>query len=246
MMSLPSSEPRSSARTDTRIRAIVLLFALLAASAGATNIIINPSFELWLGNLPVGWVTSELGHPGSAVPDPGSHSGALCLKLIGSDTSAYATSATIVRPGLHYEFAAWARCPGIVGGSFVLQFAKIDLELIGTPVLVPVVYSGNDYREYDRWITSLDSAAFILVAFATLPSATVFLDDVTLDDTTLLAVEEPGVTDSPAPRTRMRRFVAGIDRLEDIEPGSRVFDLSGRRLLDPGLMRRFNVYFVLE
>ncbi|UCG42905.1 MAG: hypothetical protein JSU73_13775 [candidate division WOR-3 bacterium] len=246
MFPLPSTAPRSSARTGTRVRRTVLLLALLAASAGATNIIVNPSFELWLGNLPVAWVTSELSHPGSAVPDSGSHSGDLCLKLIGSDTSAYATSATIVRPGLHYEFAGWVRCPGIVGGSFVLQFAKINLELIGTPVLIPVVYSGSDYREYGRWVSSPDSAAFILVAFATLPSAAAYLDDVTLDDTTLPGVQEPGIADPQASRTRVRKFVHGIDRLEEIGPGSRVFDRSGRELPDPALMCRFSVYFVLE
>lgn len=246
MMSLPSTPSRSSARTGTRVTRTVLLLSLLAAWAGGTNIIINPSFELWLGNLPVGWVTSELSHPGSAVPDSGSHSGALCLKLVGSDTAAYATSATIVRPGLHYEFAAWARCPGIVAGSFVLQFARIDLEPIGTPLLIPVVYSGSDYREYGRWVFSPDSAAFILVAFATLPSAAVYLDDVTLEDTTLPGVQEPGIADPPAPRTRISRFTAGIDRIEDIEPGSRVFDRIGRELHDPALMRRFSVYFVLE
>ncbi len=224
----------------------LLLAALLTSSAGAVNIIVNPSFELWLGNLPVAWLTSELLEPGSAVPDSGSHSGDLCLKLIGSDTSAYASSATIVREGFHYEFAAWARCPGLVGGSFVLQFARLGLELIGTPVLVPIVYSGSSYREYARWLTAPDSAAFVIVAFATLPNATVYLDDVTLDDTALLAVREPEVARAPAPKPRMRKLVAGVQRLDDLPAGSRVFDQAGREISDPALIRRFNVCFVLE
>ncbi len=214
-----------------RLSKYCLLMAVAAASVVATNILPNPSFEFWLGNMPVGWVTSEPLYPGSALPDSGSHSGALCVKLTGGDTSAFMSSATLIRTGYHYRFAGFARVPGALGGSFVLQFLSLTGGNVGLPELVPVYYSGTNYREYSRWVTAPDSAVFLAVAFATLPGVTVYVDDVTVDDTTLVGVSESEPV-APAPgRMRPRKVVApGTRRAVAKRFSGRVwYDASGRR-----------------
>jgi hypothetical protein len=217
------------------------LLVLFAATAFGLNILPNPSFELWLGNTPVGWLTSELLWPGTAVKDSNCHSGTYCVKLAGGDTSAFASSATIVRSGFSYEFSGYARVPGALGGSFVLQFLSLTGGAIGTPTLLPAYYSGSNYREYSRWVTAPDSATFLSVSLATLPNVTVYLDDVTVDDTTLSAVNEGTISDVKRARYQPRKVVRLGRNIGRLEPGAVLFDPLGRRLARPAGP---GVYFV--
>jgi len=139
------------------MRRYSVLLTLLVGLSPAANIVLNPSFETWLAGMPLGWLSSELVRPGSAAQDSNSHTGSWCVRLESSDTVAFITSATIVLPGSSYEFAGWVRSPGVVGGSFVLQFTQLNATPVGSPVLIPAVYSGSDYREYTRWV---DGARF--------------------------------------------------------------------------------------
>ncbi|MEO0079618.1 MAG: hypothetical protein ABIK44_02960 [candidate division WOR-3 bacterium] len=222
----------------------VLLGVLLAIGVAAgVNILPNPSFEVWLDtigvNLPLGWLTSELAHPGSAMKDPNSHSGSWCVHLVASETSAYAATTTIVREGYSYRFAGWVRTPQALGGSFVLEWLTMLGSPIGMPVVIPTYYS-TGYREYSRWVTAPESAFFIVVSFATLPGIEAYLDDVTLDDTALAALEEEAVAVSQPVRLR-KVVVANGQGCWPITDGC-LFDLSGRRIqrqVRPG------VYFVL-
>jgi hypothetical protein len=58
-----------------RLCAVCACVLALAGVLPAANILPNPSFEYWLGNMPVGWLTSELLFPGTALQDSNSHSG---------------------------------------------------------------------------------------------------------------------------------------------------------------------------
>jgi hypothetical protein len=117
----------------------------------------------------------------------------------------------------------------------VLQFLSLAGGAVGSPELLPVYYSGTSYREYSRWITAPDSAVFLAVAFATLPGVQVFVDDVTVDDTTLVGVSEPEPVVSRSGRIAVRKVVrAGSDAVLPAASRSREwFDLLGRRVLEP-------------
>lgn len=161
---------------------IVILFGL--QTLNAQNILINPSFEIWLDtlgiNLPLGWVTSEITFPGTATKSTDAHTGDFALKLVGGDSIAYAATTTLVTAGNHYDFTGWCKCPSILGGSFVIAWLSILFQSVGTPTLVPILYS-NSYHEYTSSLTAPDSAVFIVVSAAALMQATVYVDDVTLD-----------------------------------------------------------------
>jgi len=209
-----------------------VVFGCLLALAGqlsAGNILPNSSFEYWLGGMPVGWLTSERLFPGSALPDSNCHTGVYCVKLVGGDTSAFMSTAAIVRPGYNYGFSGFAQTPGVLGGSFVLQFTTLLGGAVGSPELIPVYYSGSGYREYTRWLTAPDSAVFLAVAVATLPGATVYVDDVTLEDTTLAGTCEPRQVAAGQRRAGLNKVVGpGLSRLGS---GARPwFDASGRRV----------------
>lgn len=216
---------------------------LLAMPAPAANIIVNPSFEFWLLGSPLPWLTSNVIAESSVVQDTNAHSGEYCALLRGQDTSAFVATTTVVRPGYSYRFSGFCRVPGLVGGSFLLQWTTLLAQPVGSPVVIPVVYSGASYREYSRWLTAPDSAALIAVSFATLPRTTVYLDDVTLDDTTITAVGE-----SPAapvrPRPECRKFVGLLPSPVPRTSRQFFYDPLGRRVsagrLGPG------VYFVLD
>jgi len=210
-----------------------LLFVLVAAPAVGLNILPNPSFETWIGGVPLGWLTSELLYPGSAVQDSNCHTGVYCVKLVGGDTSAFMSSATIVRSGSHYQFSGFARVPGVVGGSFVLQFLNLTGGAVGTPELLPIYYSGNNYREYSRWVTAPDSATFLSVSCATLPNVTAYIDDVTVDDTTLTAIDETDAAALRATPLVPRKLVVLGRGLGRIETEAVMFDPLGRRLTRP-------------
>jgi hypothetical protein len=211
----------------------VLFCALCASTAFGVNILPNPSFETWIGSVPLGWLTSELLFPGSALRDSNSHTGTYCVKLIGGDTAAFMSSATVAQPGRHYEFSGFARVPGVLGGSFVLQFLSLSGGAVGSPELIPIYYSGNSYREYSRWVTAPDSATFLSVSCATLPNVTAYIDDVTVDDTTLTAIDETDAAALRATPLVPRKLVVLGRGLGRIETEAVMFDPLGRRLTRP-------------
>jgi hypothetical protein len=236
---------------------LCVVFGCVLALAGvlpAANILPNPSFEYWLGNTPVGWLTSEPLFPGTALQDSNSHTGVYCVKLVGGDTSAFMSSATIVRAGYNYEFSGFVRVPGVLGGSFVLQFTTLLGGAVGTPELLPVYYSGSSYREYTRWVAAPDSATFLTVSIATLPNVTVYVDDVTVEDTTVAGMSEGREKGNE----RVRERGAGVRKVvglwADAERAGRTLGtvpMRGQSLFDPlgrrvaGRPARGGVYFVM-
>lgn len=166
----------------------VLILAILFLSgiqlANGQNIIINPSFEIWLDtlgiNLPLGWVTSEITFPGSATKSADAHTGDFAVKLVGSDSIAFAATTTLVSSGNQYDFSGWCKCPSILGGSFVIAWLTLVGQPVGSPTILPVYFS-NNYREYTSSLTAPDSAVFVVVTIAALLQATIYVDDVTLD-----------------------------------------------------------------
>jgi hypothetical protein len=222
-----------------------LLLVVCAGAAMGANILLNPSFEVWMDtigvNLPVGWLSSELLHPGSAVKDGRAHSGHWCVQLTGTDTSAFISTVTLVRAGNHYEFSGFCQVPGVLAGTFVLQFLSMLGGLVGSPELIPAYYSGGEYRNYSRWLTAPDSAMFLSVSFATLPTALAYVDDVTLDDTSVHAVLEPAR--APVARAPVRKvFVLPAEGGRPVANGVR-FDALGRRVHG---CPRPGIYFLLE
>jgi hypothetical protein len=167
------------------IRALVFV-ALLGFAAHAQNILTNPSFEVWLDtigiNLPAGWVTSQITHPGTANRSTDAHTGDFAVELVSPDTAAYLTATTLVRSGASYDFAGYASTTSVLGGSFLITWLSLFGGPTGSPTVIPV-YRSSSYREYARRVTAPDSAFFCVVAFGTTPGATVLIDDVTLDTT---------------------------------------------------------------
>lgn len=217
-----------------------LLFALLVGLSPAANIVLNSSFETWLAGMPLGWLSSELLQPGSAAQDSNSHTGSWCVRLESADTVAFVASATIVLAGSSYEFAGWVRSPGVLGGSFVLQFTQLNATPVGSPVLIPAVYSGSNYREYTRWVTAPDSAVFLSITFGTLAGFVAYVDDVTLEDTSLTALTESGPVAMPwaaAPRKLVAFGNGGR-----LPPGCDLYDATGRRLAS---RPRQGIFFVV-
>lgn len=219
---------------------IITLFLMVFSLAAAVNILPNPSFEVWLDtlglNMPFGWLTSELTHPGSAQKDTGSHTGLYALKLTGGDTIAFATAVAVVRSGLSYEFAGHAAVPGPLGGGFVLQFLTLLGTPVGTPQLIPVYYSPG-YRRYSRWVTAPDSAFFLSVSCVALPGGSVYFDDVTVEDTSLLGIRQQETGRSF--HLRVSKLVAPVPF--GSAPEARLYDVLGRRVYG---RKRAGVYFL--
>lgn len=223
---------------------VFLLIVVACAPLRAINILPNSSFEYWLLGMPVGWLTSEPIVEGSAVRDTSARTGNYCVRLRASDTVAFLTGTTIVRPGFHYEFSGWTRVPGLLGGSFVLQFLKLNLQTIGSPTMLPAMRSPN-YREHSRWLTAPDSAALLSVSFVTIPGATVYADDFTLDDTTLLGIQEEPIP-PPIPIRSARKIIATPAAIASLGTDAAIYDPTGRRIADRTRMRPFGVYFVIR
>lgn len=219
---------------------VLLLLGALALPCAGFNLLANPSFETWLLGLPVGWLTSEPLAESSATQDPDSHSGQWCVRLTGTDTSAFATTVTAVRAGFHYRFNGWVNTAALLAGSFVIQFTTLLAQPVGAPTLVPA-YRSNAYREYERWVTAPESAALVSISFATLPNVRAWIDDFTLEDTTFLGVEETPVALPAGACTRKLLLLPGMR----LDPGARVYEMSGRRL-DPARARPFKAYFIRE
>lgn len=230
-----------------RLCVVCVCVLALAGPLPATNILLNSSFEFWFGGVPIGWLSSELLYPGSAVQDSGSNSGTYCVKLAGGDTAAFVSTATVVRAGYSYNFSGFVRVPGLLGGSFVLQFLSLQGGGVGSPELLPAYYSGESYREYTRWVTAPDSAVLLSVSFATLPSVAAYVDDVTLDDTTLAGVEEErekGIEGVRERETNVRKVVGLWAGPERAGSGVQLYDPLGRRVA--GRPARGGVYFVIR
>ncbi len=139
--------------------------------------------------MPLGWLTSEYLHPGSTIKSTSSHTGNFSVNLIGGDTVAFILTTTLVRPGSSYLFSGWVKTENLLPGSFNLQFLNILASPIGASILIPV-YRSTNYRQYSRWLTAPESAFFIVVGLTTLPDNSLFVDDVTLEDTSLNKIEE--------------------------------------------------------
>jgi hypothetical protein len=176
------------------------------------------------------------------------------VKLVGGDTSAFMSSATIVQPGYSYGFSGFVQVPGLVGGSFVLQFTTLLGGAVGSPELLPVYYSGSSYREYTRWVTAPDSATFLTVSIATLPNVTAYVDDVTVEDTTVAGVEEERDRGTKGSRDEGVSVRKVVGLWVDAERAGRalgtvpmraqsLFDPLGRRV--SGRPSRGGVYFVM-
>jgi hypothetical protein len=225
------------------MRTIVVLVCLFGAVGilPAANILTNSSFESWLFGVPVGWLTSELLYPGTAVQDSNSNSGTYCVKLSGADTAAFVGTLATVTPGRSYGFSGYARVPGVLGGSFLLAFLTLQGDTLGLPELLPVYYSDTTYRQYTRWVTAPESAAGIAVSFATLAGLEAYIDDVTLDDTTSGAIAE-----APAlPRrvdSRHYKILSIAGSRARAVAAAPVYDPLGRRVA-AGV--RSGVYFVV-
>ncbi|GEM_PF-974372 len=226
------------------MRTVVFLVCLFGAAGmlPAANILPNSSFENWLFGIPVGWLTSQLLYPGSAVQDSvSSHTGICSVKLTSTDTAAFVTTAVAVTPGRSYYFSGYALVAGTLGGSFALLFLTAQGDTLGNPVLLPVYYSGSEYHEYNTWVTAPESAAGLAVAFATLAGLEANIDDMTLDDTTSGGVEEsPALARVAGTGPRKVLSVAGSS---DFAAGPAAsYDAIGRRVAG---RPRSGVYFVM-
>ena len=180
-MSLDMSYRLSSDSRPFRALALALSLCL---TAQAQNILTNPGFETWLDtigvNLPLGWVTSQITHPGSANKSTDAHTGNFAVELTSPDTVACLTTTTLIRAGAGYDFSGYASTSSVLGGSFLITWLGLLGGPVGAPTAIPV-YRSSGYREYSRRITAPDSAFFCVVAFGTAPGATVLVDDVILD-----------------------------------------------------------------
>lgn len=224
-----------------RIAIVLVCLAAVAGVLPAANILPNSSFETWLLGLPVGWLTSELFYPGSAVQDSGSNSGTYCVKLDGGDSAAFVSTVAVVTPGYSYDFSGYARVPGVLGGSFVLLFLTAQGDTVGSPELLPAYYSEPEYREYTRSVFAPESAAAVSVSFAALAGMEAYVDDVTLDETTFVDVTEPAVLLPPA-RLRPRKLLLIDGSFSRTTASAPLFDPLGRRVAGPP---RRGVYFVV-
>jgi hypothetical protein len=117
---------------------------------------------------------------------------------------------------------------------------------VGSPELLPAFYSGEDYREYTRWVTAPESASAVSVSFATLPSVEAYVDDVTLDDTAAGVEEERdrGIEGQRERGTRVMKVVGLWAAPERAGGKVQLLDPLGRRVA--GRPTRGGVYFVMR
>ncbi|MCX7784877.1 MAG: T9SS type A sorting domain-containing protein [candidate division WOR-3 bacterium] len=171
----------------------LIISLILPIVSQAQNILLNSSFEIWLDSLgiqmPFAWFTSEATDSGSATRTTNAHSGLFAIKLTGSDTSAFATTISIVSPQTYYYFSGWCKTQSFAAGAFIITWLKLSQQPAGTPTIIPIYYS-NTYRNYNAVLQAPDSAIFVNVTVGTLPYLTIYVDDVTLSDTALTGIEE--------------------------------------------------------
>uniref|UniRef100_A0A7C6A9S9 T9SS type A sorting domain-containing protein n=1 Tax=candidate division WOR-3 bacterium TaxID=2052148 RepID=A0A7C6A9S9_UNCW3 len=224
------------------MKSSLFIVILCLSLASGQNILLNPSFEIWLDtlgvNLPLGWFTSEINFPGSATKTTDAHSGNFALKLVGGDSIAFATTTSIVRANNQYDFRGWCKCVSYVGGSFVINWLTILGNPVGIPTILPISFSTN-YRNYTRSVTAPDSAVFVVVTVAALPQATIYVDDVTLDSITT-GLEEDRLSKSdyliiqPNPfKNKTMIYVSN--------PGSelKIYDLTGKLVKSISFLRNY-------
>jgi hypothetical protein len=225
------------------IRTMVVLVLLFGAAGilPAANVLTNSSFESWIFGVPVGWLTSELLYPGSAVQDSNSNTGTYCVKLTGTDTAAFIGTLATVTPGRNYDFSGYARVAGALGGSFLLAFLTSQGDTLGLPELLPVYYSDSTYRQYTRWVTAPESAAGIVVSFATLAGLEAYVDDVTLDDTVSGGIAESDLR-LPAAGFRPCKTLSIAGSHGHMATSVPLFDPLGRRVAGS---TRSGVYFAV-
>jgi hypothetical protein len=178
----------------TKIRLGLLLGLCCVSFVSAQNVILNPSFELWLDSLgvrmPFAWYTSEVQDSGSAVRVADPHTGIYALQLNGSDTMAYALTASIGFSGHHYYFSGWCKSNSLIAGSFIITWLNLNQGIVGNPVIVPI-YRSTSWQRYTQMLECPDSAIIVNVNVVSLPYISLTVDDITLTDTALSSVEEP-------------------------------------------------------
>lgn len=172
---------------------VFLIAALLVPAVSAQNVILNSSFEFWLDSLgvrmPFAWFTSEASDSGSAVRVIDPHSGIYALKLNGSDTLAYALTASIAFSGHNYVFAGWCKSNSLIAGSFIITWLNLSQQIVGNPVIVPI-YRSTNWQRYSQIVQCPDSANIVNVNVIALPTISLTVDDVTLTDTVLAGIQE--------------------------------------------------------
>lgn len=167
------------------MRKIFFLIVSMGILYGSPDtLLINSGFENWIDMgqylIPVGWFTSVFSIPGSADRTEYSHKGDYGLKLMGSDTIAFATTMTIVSQNSSYLFTGWAESPSPFGGIFLLTWLNRNLNQIGNPVILPITLS-QGYKKYTKICQAPDSANFIAVNILAMPRDTIYVDDVNLE-----------------------------------------------------------------
>ncbi len=221
-----------------KVLVLAILFLLGIQLVNGQNILINPSFEIWLDtlgiNLPLGWVTSEITFPGSATKSTDAHTGDFAVKLVGGDSIAFAATTTLVSPGNQYDFTGWCKCPSLLGGSFIIAWLTLLGQPVGSPTILPIIFS-NSYREHTSSLTAPDSSFFVVVTIAALIQATIYVDDVTLDTvTTDIKENQPTtfgseqITISPNPFTYSTMISVPKSMFTGAPSELNIYDLTGK------------------
>jgi len=141
--------------------------------------------------MPLGWYTSEANDSGSAVRTTDMHSGLYALKLTGSDTLAYATTLSFCTAGRYYNFSGWSKVTSssYIGGSYIITWLKLSQQPVINPVIIPILRHTSYYNN-TQIVQAPDSAVMVSVEIVALPGMIVYVDDVTLSDTILTAIDE--------------------------------------------------------
>jgi hypothetical protein len=220
----------------------LLIILSISPIARAQNIILNSSYELWLDSLgiriPFGWYTSEPTDSGTAVRIADPHTGIYALQLNGSDTSAYAITLSICFTSHHYNFSGWCKSNSIIAGSFIITWLSLSQQLVGNPVIIPI-YRSTSWHQYTQMVQAPDSAVLVNINIVTLPHIAITVDDVTLTDTTITAVEQEnrhevfGSTLTVYPNPAKTFFNIGLP-LSANRSSLKIFDVTGK------LIKEFN------
>lgn len=169
------------------------VYFFIISSVSAQNIILNSSFEYWIDSvgirMPFAWYTSEATDSGSAIRVSDAHSGLYALRLNGSDTSAFASTASICFSNNTYSFSGWCKTNAIIAGSFIITWFNLSGAVIGSPVIIPI-YRSLNWQRYHQVVTCPESAMVVNLNIVTLPYVYLTVDDVTLTDTTLNSIAE--------------------------------------------------------
>ncbi|MCS7258541.1 MAG: hypothetical protein NZ601_04160 [candidate division WOR-3 bacterium] len=177
---------------------VLVLFVIFAITPLiGQNLVINSSFEFWLDTLgilmPFGWLTSGLTNPLTATRSTDAHSGLYALRLhsINLETLGFATTYSLVNGMRSYVFHGYVKTNSPIAGSFVFTWHTISLETLGMPVVVPI-YRTQNWSLIRRMLNSPDSAQLISINVLAAPNALLLVDDITLIDSTIAAINEQG------------------------------------------------------